>query len=140
MHSNETRRGSSSRGGRAGLKQAGNDHADRTYSECARTRGETRDGSRRRRGRQAPPRAAADAFGRNWRVSAGAAGVLLFSMALTGGLALLSTIRRARAPVVVQMNDEAAVVQADVGLLPSSVRKGRDERRHDTGGWERGKT
>ncbi|CAM9251444.1 unnamed protein product [Pylaiella littoralis] len=132
MHSNETRRGSSSRGGRAGLKQAGNDHADRTDSECARTRGETRDGSRRRRGRQAPPRAAADAFGRNWRVSAGAAGVLLFSMALTGGLALLSTIRRARAPVVVQMNDEAAVVQADVGLLPSSVRKGRDERRHDT--------
>lgn len=65
---------------------------ERTGSERAllgESRGRSRRGSSRNR----------DTFlRRNWRASAGAAGVLMFAMALAGVVAIFSTIQRGRAP------------------------------------------
>lgn len=115
----------------AGLKQARNGDAGGRGSGYVSLPGEAWDQYRRRRGRQAPPGAAGDAFGRNWRVSAAAAGLLLASMALTGVVALFSTIQRARAPMG-QTSEAVAVARATVAPVPSSARETGERR--DRGG------
>lgn len=57
--------------------------------------GEGRDKSRRRNSREG---GGGSVLRRNWRVSAGVAGVLMFSMALAGLVAIFSTIQSERTP------------------------------------------
>lgn len=88
-----------------------------------------------RRNRQAPPGATADGTSwRNWRVSAGAAGLVMVSMALTGVVAIVATIQRARAPTG-KMYDAAVVAPAAVAPVPSSARDSGERR--DRGGCDR---
>ena len=52
----------------------------------------------RRAGRQDAPQSSPTFLRRNWRVSAGAAGVLMFAMALAGLVAIFNTIQSERTP------------------------------------------
>lgn len=94
---------------------------------------EARDRSRRRSRHEAEgggggggaARTVSNAFRRKWRVSAGVAGVVMFSMALAGLLAIFSTIQRQRPPgsssALEQVKNVVPVAPISSGLPPSTA-------------------
>lgn len=62
---------------------------------------------------------------RNWRVSAGVAGVVFLSMALTGFVAIFSTVKRERVPPT-QVNEARVISPAAGKATPSSAQGPRE--------------
>lgn len=90
--------------------------------------GETSNSKRRSRqqpGASAQSGGASPSFRSKWRVSAGVAGVLMFSMALAGLVAIFSTIQRERTPRSASPSQQVQ----DVSLTPpEAARDDRGER------------
>lgn len=88
--------------------------------------GEGRDSSRRRNRDGGP--VSSNLFRRNWKVSAGVAGLLMFSMALAGLVAIFSTIQSERTPR--SASPQAQLEDAEVAspAVKSTAPAGSNER------------